>query len=314
MSLLGFLSGVGSLFSGGSDKSSSKSNLTQSSSSSSEQAATAQENTNSTTKANTSATGSSSTTGTGSTTQTGAETSTSTGTTTNYSASVLASLDALLTEQLGNGTAQQGSDALSQRLEQIKAQAAKPGFDVDGYVSGIAQAASVDQQNTLDSNINSILSRTGTSESGNSMSALLGNKMRGEASANLAGIVSQAQATGSQIKNAEQESLTQQISGLSNDLGTSLANLLAAAKGGSSTQTGTSDTKNTQQQNSTQQQQTTEQQQQNSTQTTNSTTNQSGVTQTTGNEQTTQKGSSSTQKGDLFSRITDALGKSAAAA
>jgi len=314
MSLLGFLSGVGSLFSGGSDKSNTKSNLTQSTSSSSEQAATAQEDTKSTTTANTSASGSSTTTGTGSTTQTGKESTTQQNTTTNYSASVLASLDALLSEQMGNGNAQQGADTLSQRLKEITAQASKPGFDVEGYVSGIAKAASVDQQNALDSNINQILSRTGTSESGNSMSALLANKLRGEASANLAGIVSQAQATGAQIKNAEQESFTSQISGLSNDISGQLAQLLSAAKGGTSTSTGTQDTTSQQAQQSQQTQQTQEQQQQQSTQNTNSSTSQQGVTQTTGKETTTQKGSTSTQKGDLFSRITDALSKSSAAA
>jgi hypothetical protein len=318
MSLLGFLTGVGSLFGSGST---GKSSTTQSSSgtSNSEQAATTDTSLNGTVTSNQSSTGNQNTTGTSAANQatTGKESSATTGTTTNYSSDVLASLDALLTSSLGNGAAQKATDTLSGRLDQLKASAAQPAFDVNGYVSGIAQAATSATQSDLDSRINSILSATGSSEGGNSMSALLGNKLRNEASANLAGVISNANIAGNEMAQKQQESLTSQMSGVSNDISTQLAQLLSAAKGGTQQTTGAANTVSTQNQASTGSttQNTAETATQNQTQTEKSDQTQSGVTQTQGTTTSTTKASTKTNDGKtLFDKILSGLGSSSAAA
>jgi hypothetical protein len=318
MSLGGFLTGAASLFGGGGGSKGTSSSQTQNTKSSQEQAATAEEIKSGTTTQNQTSTGTSNTTGSSSQTgtTTGKEASQTTGMTTNYSSDVLASLDAILTQQLGSGSAMQASDALAGRLTQIQQQASQPAFDVNAYASGITAAATAATQNDLDSRINSILSATGSSEGGNSMSALLGAKLRNEAAANLAGISANARATGEQIKMGQQESLTGQISGLSGDLSTNLANLLAAAKGGSQQTTGTATATSSQQQQQTgtQQQATTENLSSNTQQTDKSTTQQTGLTQTTGSSKTSTNGSTKDKKGDLFDKILGAFSSSAAAA
>jgi len=320
MSLMSFVTGAASLF-GGSDKGSSSS-TNQYSSGKSEQAATASEESTKTGKQTQTSSGTS--TSTGSTTQTGTATGTESsktvGQTTNYSSDVLASLDALLTQQLGAGngvgSAQQASDALAGRLQQIQELAAKPAFDVEGYASGITEAATAATQNDLDSRINSILSATGSSESGNSMSALLGNKLRNDAAANLAGISANARATGEQLATQQQQSITDQIGNLSGGLSSQLINLLGAAKGGAQSTVGSATGTSTQANQQTGTTQSTTKENISSTGTTTETgkTSQSGITQATEEGKVSQKGSVSENEGDLFNKILKAFGSSAAAA
>jgi hypothetical protein len=236
---------------------------------------------------------------------------------------VLASLDSLLKAQLGGGsgtgTAQQATDAIADRLTQIQELANKPAFDVNGYVAGITQAATAATQNDLDSRINSILSATGSSEGGNSMSALLGAKLRNDATANLAGVTANAKLAGEQLATQQNESLTNQVGSLSGDLMTNISNLLAAAKGGTQQTTGAATATSNQQtqQAGTSAQQTQEQLTGTTTQTESVKTDQSGLTQTkeSGISTTSKEGSiKQNSSKDLFSQIFDALKSSATAA
>lgn len=320
MSLLGFVTGAASLFGGGGGGSSQTGNS--STSMNQDQASKASEAKTGTASSSASSSGTSNTSG--STSQTGTtsgnEASTTTGTTTNYSSQVLASLDAILSQQLGDGTAGTGNvsgvnSALQERLKQVQELAAKPAFDIEGYVGGITQAAQVASQSELDSRINGMLSSTGASEGGNSMAALLGNKLRNETAASLAGVKANATAQGQQIQQAEQANLTTQISGLSSDIMGNLNSLLAAAKGGTQTSTGAANTvsNQTQQQSGTQQSQTTEQLQQNATQTETSNTVQQGTTSTTG-ASNTNSSSSTKPSNNLFDNVLKAFTQSSAAA
>jgi hypothetical protein len=323
MSLMGFLTGAASLFGGGGSGTQQSMSSTQHSSASSEVAATAYESKTGKTTQTGSSKGTSATSGTSTNTgtTTGKEASQTTGQTTNYSSDVLASLDAILTQQLGAGggvgSAQQATDALSGRLKQVQELASKPAFDVKGYAAGITSAATAATQNDLDSRINGILSATGSSEGGNSMSALLGAKLRNDAAANLAGISANATAQGEQIALQQETARTQQLSSLSGDLMANLSNLLGAAKGGAQTSTGTASTSSnqTQQQTGTQTGTTTENVDTSTTQTDESKTTQTGITQTEekGTVSTKSKGSSG-KSGDLFDKILEAFTKSATAA
>jgi hypothetical protein len=263
MSLLGFLTGVGSLFGGTSGKKDSTSGTTTGSKTGTINQTTG---TTSANKQNTKdvAVGTSRQTSKGSDVQTSSQQSSTqqsgqsatttgqTGRTTNYSADVLASLDSLLGGQLASGQMEQAGGAVSDRLSQVSDSANQPGFDVENYVTGIATSAASQFQGDLDSRINTILSQSGGSETGNSMAALLGGRLRNEAVANLAGVVSNASATGEQIRQTQQDSFTNQISGLSNDLGSQLINLLNVAGGAQqeTQQAGTSNTVDSAQQTS----------------------------------------------------------------
>lgn len=316
MSLLGFVTGAASLF-GGSSGSSTTSTST-STAGTQEQASQAAESktgtaSQSTTSSGTSTTGST-TAQTGTTT--GNESSVTAGQTTNFSADILAQLDQILSSQLGTGgAADTATTALTERLKQIQTQASQPAFDVQGYVNGITQQAAATTQADLDSRINAILSATGSSEGGNSMAALLGNRLRNDAAANLAGIQASATAQGNQLLQQEQSNLTSQISGLSGDLVSSLNSLLSAAKGGTQTTTGAATTASTQQQQQTGTTQTSTQEtlNQNVSETQTSNTQQQGLTsataQSTTNEKSTTKPTSS-----LFDNILNAFAKSASAA
>lgn len=256
MSLLSFVTGAASLF-GGNSSGSNTSGFVNTNSASDQASSASESKTGSTTqdaKSSGVSAGTQNTSQTGTTT--GKESSQTAGTTTNYSSNVLASLDAILGAQLGNGMAGTGNvagatDALKGRLQQVQDLANKPAFDVNGYVSGITEAAATAGQSDLDSRINTMLSGTGTSEGGNSMAALLGNKLRNENAANLAGVKANATAQGQQIAQAEQTSITGQISGLSQDIMGNISNLLAAAKGGTQTATGVANTTSNQAQQQT---------------------------------------------------------------
>lgn len=321
MSLLSFVTGAASLF-GSANGERTSGNTTQHSSSSGETAATASEERNSVGTQTQSSTGSS--TSTGSTTQTGRttgrESSSTVGTTTNYSSDVLASLDSILTQQMGAGggvgSAQQATDALSSRLQQLQASASQPAFDVNGYVSGITAAATAATQNDLDSRINSILSATGSSESGNSMSALLGNKLRNDAAANLAGISSNARAQGEQIRMTQEQSTTGQIGELSGGMMANLTNLLGAARGGQQQTVGAATTASTQDQTQSGTTAATTRENLSSTGRTTEAvdTTQSGITQTQEQGTVSSRTRGRTQTGDLFTNILNAFAGSSAAA
>lgn len=330
-SVLGFLTGVGSLFAGDKDDK-SKTSTNEMKNTTAEQAASSQSTQSQVGTSAQTQTG----TQVGTSTQTGSQTSTGTqtsatqgvvkdtqtsqmqGTTSLFDSRVMDTLNQQILGQLGTAPGV-ASDALTGRLSQVVAQAGQPEFDVNRYVSGIADAATAATQSDLESRINSTLSSVGASETGNSMAALLGNRMRNDASASLAGTISNAYAQGEQIRAAQQESLTQQIGALSGDIGNQLTALLDAAKGGvqattergTTTGTQTSSTTGTVKSTDKTTSTATSKDKTTSTAKTKSTeklkTRASEVGLTQGTSQTKSKTDSKTKKGDLFTNILDKL-------
>lgn len=242
MGLLSFLTGVGSLFgsNGSKEKTVSNSSLEQAVSGTTQSTGTQSGTT--TAQQSESQTGSTQSAQQTSTNQstTGVSTGTQTGTTSNYSAAVLSDLDKLLRTSLNSGNVQDANVALGDRLAQVQSLAAQPAFDVNAYVSGITKAAAAASQGDVESRVNGMLSATGGSESGNSMAALLGNRIRSDAQASLAGTVASATAQGQQLQQAQQESLSSQILSLSGGVTGVLNDLLGAAKGGQTSSTAAS--------------------------------------------------------------------------
>lgn len=160
---------------------------------------------------------------------------------------LLKALETLFTSTIGNGQFQQSGNAISGRLDQLTNQSKLPDFDVAAFAKGITDQATAGANLKLDSDINSILSKSGTTESGNSMNALLANKLRNETAANLAGITQQATASGEAIRQSQQSQITQGIQGLAGSLSDQILKLIQSTRGASTTGTSKSkeDTKGT---------------------------------------------------------------------
>ncbi|KAK0039429.1 hypothetical protein Bpfe_031106 [Biomphalaria pfeifferi] len=149
----------------------------------------------------------------------------------NYSDATIAGLEDLLGTSFASGATEAGQKALTDRLAQVRADSNRT-FDVSGFVSGITRAAASQTQMDMEGRINEMLSATGGSETGNSMAALLGNRVRNDAAASFAGIASDAMATGEEIRRAGMESNTMQTSQLVGDISGQLGALLEASRGG----------------------------------------------------------------------------------
>ena len=112
-------------------------------------------------------------------------------------------------------------------------------FDMNAYIDGIVRQGTSRVTNQLESDVNQTESAIGGSSSGNSMSALLAQKLRGNAASDIAGITANATSTGAQIKSGLQQqraeelaSASTQLAGLGTSVDSSLANLLQALRGG----------------------------------------------------------------------------------
>lgn len=154
---------------------------------------------------------------------------------------LLTMLEGLFKDQVGGGKFEAGGDALSSRLNQLLDQSKAPQFDVNAFASGITEQATAGAQLDLESTINDILSASGSSETGNSMSALLANRLRNQTAANLAGISSGAVATGEGIRQAQQQQITEGILGLGTSLSDQILQLIQTTRGAKNI--GTSTTK-----------------------------------------------------------------------
>lgn len=166
---------------------------------------------------------------TGGTTSTGSEQQSQTSL--GFSEELMGELNALLGATIqGGGGITAGQQALQNRLNAVQGN----GFDVDDFVSGVMKSATQTAKGALESGINGIESSIGGSTSGNSMAALLANRMRNEAASNLAGIESQARATGAGIRAQESTELTN----LAQAGGQGTLQLIQALMGAQSTMTG----------------------------------------------------------------------------
>ena len=146
---------------------------------------------------------------------------------------LLKSLESLFQTITQGGQFEKAGDAVSGRLDQILQQAAQPQFDVASFAKGITDQAVAGAQLDLESSINDMLSASGISESGNSMSALLANKMRNTTAANLGGISAEATATGEGIRQAQQGQITEGIAGLSGSLSDQVLGIIQSTRGAS---------------------------------------------------------------------------------
>jgi len=139
--------------------------------------------------------GTSSTTGTTSQTQGSEGKTTTTGTTRALGTNITSGLEGAITSILSQVLDPNTGD----RAMLTRGMDAMGGFDLDSYVNGTLQSAKAQQGTKLDEMLGSIFSNVGGTENTNSAAALLANRARGDAAANLAGIEAQARGQGAQI-------------------------------------------------------------------------------------------------------------------
>ena len=147
---------------------------------------------------------------------------------------LLQALEALFQSSLESGGVQQGQAALGAQLERVLAQAAGPEFDVNSFVNNVMAAATSGAQLDLESSTNKLLSDAGgASATGNSMAALLANRLQNNTASALAGAGAEARATGEGILRANRESSTNQVAGLSDGLIQSILGVVEQTRGAS---------------------------------------------------------------------------------
>lgn len=161
--------------------------------------------------------------------------STTTANSQDLSPELLKSLEGLFSTILGSGGFEQATGAIGDRLSQMQDRAGQDPFDSVGFAEAITARAAKDAGLALDSSINSLLSSSGGSASGNSMNALLSNNIRNQTARELAGIGAEARATGEGIELQEQTALTESIMGLGTSLTDQILGLIAATRGASKT-------------------------------------------------------------------------------
>lgn len=144
---------------------------------------------------------------------------------------LLKQLEGLFSKGVGSGGFEMGTESMMSRLGQLNDQAKLPMFDVEQFAKGINDQAKAGALLDLESGIHGAGSATGGSSSGNSMAALLSNKLQNQTAANLAGISSEATATGEGIRQAQQQQLTEGIMGLSGGLSQQILSLIGATRG-----------------------------------------------------------------------------------
>ncbi len=144
---------------------------------------------------------------------------------------LLGQLEGLFTTALDSGGFQAGQNSLYGRLAQLNSQAQEPQFDVAGFAKGVRDSAATGINFSLEDQINGLASNIGGSESGNSMAALLGNRMRTDATKELAGIETNAFAAGEQIRQAQQAQLTSGIQGLTDSAANQILSLINSTSG-----------------------------------------------------------------------------------
>lgn len=142
-------------------------------------------------------------------------------------------LNNLFAGQVGGKGFGNAQDAFGGRLAQLMGKAGEKEFDVNAFASGITKQATAGAQLDLESQINGMLSKSGSSEGGNSMNALLANKLRNVTAANLAGITSQATATGEGIRQSQQAQITEGIGAMGGALSQNILQLIMATRGAS---------------------------------------------------------------------------------
>lgn len=171
-----------------------------------------------TTSQNTTSQGTQTQAQTGTSTTTGQQTGTTSQTTNLFSDAILQGLEGVVGSLFGNTSGATVGD-----------------FDADQFVAGGLAKATADSTMSLEDNLNQMVANIGGRADGNSMTALLANRARNDAAANLAGVESQL--TGQANEIVRQNVLAGNTIDATNQ--GFLANLLQTLKGGTSTTTGT---------------------------------------------------------------------------
>lgn len=192
-----------------------------------QQAQTTNQQQSSATTSNTATTGTTATSGatknTGTTAQQTSGIQEQVNTSRSFSDPVIAALESMVLGQLGSSGSTGGP-----RAESLS------GFDAEGFVSGGLAAAESRQRMDLESSINGLFDAIGGGAGDNTMAALMANRLRGDAAANLAGIESQLVGQANQI---QRENVGAAISERATD-NAFVNQLLANLKGGVATTEG----------------------------------------------------------------------------
>lgn len=152
-----------------------------------------------------------------------------------FSDGFLQQLELIARDALGSNA--QTSSTLRDALQTASAPV---DFDADAYIKGVTDSARTAGQIKLAGDINSTVSATGGSTSGNSASALLANRLATETSANVAGINAQARGNAAQIESELNKNRVQSITGITDSVNSNLTSLLAALRGAETQQDTTS--------------------------------------------------------------------------
>ena len=189
------------------------------------------------TKGVTTTTGKTNNTGTSNinTTSTGKETSQGVTTNLGFDSGIMAKLNNLLGGAIDGAGVGGVQGILQDRLQQL-ASAGANNFDPAAFAANITGQAESAIGGKLEGSLNGLMTQAGGTEGGNSMAALLGSRLRNDATAELAGVSAAARAQGEDILRANQQSQTSQISGLSGDITGSLTGLIQALSGAQGTQ------------------------------------------------------------------------------
>lgn len=126
--------------------------------------------------------------------------------------------------------------ALTGSLGAVAQDQSKP-FDIASFVNGITKAATNTATNDLNKNLNETEAGIGGTQGTNSMAALLGERLKTDAAAQVAGVTSNATAQGQQIA---QNQLTGDVTstiGLTSAMTKNITDLLTLFRGASTDQT-----------------------------------------------------------------------------
>lgn len=144
----------------------------------------------------------------------------------------------------GGGIAQ-GQKALGSQLDKITGQPIA--FNKDAFVKGITDAGTAKLDSSLEASLNDLFTGIGAGAGGNSMAAILANKLTRANEVDKAGIKASAEGSGAQIASGIRNDETSGIESLTAGFGKMLESMLTGVKGA----TVTEDTSGTKKANST---------------------------------------------------------------
>lgn len=170
------------------------------------------------------------------------------GVTTNlgFNSEIMSKLNTLLGGAVSDGSRGIASKGLTDRMLQLNAQSRQPGFNAGAFAGAVSRQANNKTQDVLEGSLNGLIGQTGGTEKGNSMAALLGNRLRNDAATEMVGNTAAARAQGEEIARANQQSLTGQMSQIGGDIMGSLTNLIQSLNGAQGTQVTNQQATNTQ--------------------------------------------------------------------